>query len=90
MTQQQQVTEMAKRKEQAQKALRAAGGGQVTGGVVGTDSIVAEAAPRNADGSWPDETCSVTDPTTGGCITPRTLHALQPGPGGGLHPSHVV
>jgi hypothetical protein len=76
-TQQQQVTEMAKRKEQAQKALRAAGGGQVTGGIVGTDSHVAEAAPRNPDGSWPDETCSVTDPTTGGCITPRTLHAYN-------------
>jgi hypothetical protein len=35
-------------------------------------------APRNPDGSWPDETCSITpDPTTGtGCITPRTLHLV--------------
>jgi hypothetical protein len=77
VTQQQQVAEMAKRKEQAQKALRAAGGGQVTSGVVGSDSHTAEPAPRNADGSWPPETCSATDPTTGSCITPRTLHAYN-------------
>ena len=25
----------------------------------------------------PNESCVVNDPTTGGCITPRTLHALQ-------------
>jgi hypothetical protein len=76
-TQQEQVAEMAKRKEQAEKALRAAGGGQVTSGIVGTSSYVAEPAPRNADGSWPAETCSEYDPTTGGCITPRMLHAYN-------------
>jgi hypothetical protein len=39
----------------------------------------AEPAPRNPDGSWPEETCSIRpDPTTGtGCITPRTLHLVQ-------------
>ncbi|MFI5893826.1 hypothetical protein ACIA5D_27365 [Actinoplanes sp. NPDC051513] len=39
----------------------------------------AEPAPRNPDGSWPQETCSIVpDPTTGtGCITPRTLHLAQ-------------
>jgi hypothetical protein len=77
VVQQQKVAEMAKRKEQAEKALRAAGGGQVTGGIVGTSDYVAEPAPRNADGSLPAETCSVTDPTTGGCITPRMLHAYN-------------
>ncbi|MCM4078255.1 hypothetical protein [Paractinoplanes hotanensis] len=36
-------------------------------------------APRNPDGSWPDQTCSIRpDPTTGsGCITPRVLHLVQ-------------
>src|SRR5439155_1071010 len=34
-------------------------------------------APRNPDGSWPKESCSVKDPTTSGCLTPRTLHALE-------------
>ncbi len=36
-------------------------------------------APRNPDGSWPEDTCSIRpDPTTGsGCITPRLLHLIQ-------------
>jgi hypothetical protein len=35
--------------------------------------------PRNSDGSWPEEACSVQpDPTTGtGCITPRLLNVVQ-------------
>ena len=39
----------------------------------------AEPAPRNSDGSWPEQTCSIIpDPTTGtGCLTPRTLHLVQ-------------
>jgi hypothetical protein len=39
----------------------------------------AQPAPRNPDGSWPEEGCTVSpDPTTGsGCITPRTYHMLQ-------------
>ncbi|WP_275407969.1 hypothetical protein [Actinoplanes regularis] len=39
----------------------------------------AEPAPRNPDGSWPEETCSIVpDPTTGtGCLTPRTFHFVQ-------------
>ncbi|GAA0479922.1 hypothetical protein Aca07nite_87610 [Actinoplanes capillaceus] len=40
---------------------------------------VASPAPRNPDGSWPEEACSVVpDPTTGrGCLTPRTLNLVQ-------------
>jgi hypothetical protein len=36
-------------------------------------------APRNADGSWPREDCSIRpDPTTGtGCVTPRLLHLVR-------------
>ncbi|RZU46669.1 hypothetical protein EV385_6746 [Krasilnikovia cinnamomea] len=39
----------------------------------------AEPAPRNPDGTWPEESCSIVpDPTTGaGCLTPRTLHLVQ-------------
>jgi hypothetical protein len=75
--QQKQLAVMAKRKQQAEQALAAAGGGQSSGGVSGSGSAVAKPAPRNADGSWPPESCSVDDPTTSGCITPRTLHALN-------------
>lgn len=70
------LADMAKRKEAAEKALRVAGGGQPTSGFSGT-SASAVPAPRNADGSWPAESCVVDDPTTSGCITARTLHALQ-------------
>ncbi|MEU4774994.1 hypothetical protein [Micromonospora sp. NPDC023644] len=83
--QRKQVTVMAKRKEQAERALtvanrkqqqqRSAGGGASPGG---TSTKTAKAAPRNPDGSWPRESCSVNDPTpANGCITPRTLHALN-------------
>ncbi|MEU4480699.1 hypothetical protein AB0F68_21985 [Micromonospora sp. NPDC023966] len=79
--QRKQVAVMAKRKQQAERALEVAnkrasssGGGSVQG----TSSANAKPAPRNADGSWPPESCSVNDPTPAdGCITPRTLHALQ-------------
>jgi peptidoglycan DL-endopeptidase CwlO len=75
--QQKQVTVLAKKKEQAEKALEASGGGAAAGGFVGASSAAAKAAPRNSDGSWPDESCSVNDPTSDGCITPRTLNAYQ-------------
>jgi hypothetical protein len=74
--QQAQLADMARRKDQAERALRVAGGGQVTSGFGGS-TTVAVPAPRNRDGSWPAESCSVDDPTTSGCITPRTLHAYQ-------------
>jgi hypothetical protein len=32
---------------------------------------------RRPDGTFAPESCSVKDPTTSGCLTPRTLHALQ-------------
>ncbi len=73
--QQVQLTVMDQRKKQAEKALAAAGGGASGGPTGGTAS--ATPAPRNPDGSWPKESCSVKDPTTSGCLTPRTLHALQ-------------
>ncbi|WP_027346113.1 coiled-coil domain-containing protein [Hamadaea tsunoensis] len=74
--QQKQVQVMAARKKQAEDALIAAGGGASVPGFGGL-SKTATPAPRNSDGSWPKESCSVDDPTTSGCITPRTLHAMQ-------------
>jgi hypothetical protein len=76
--QQKQLNVMAKRKAQAENALKAANAGQNAsspGG--GGTSAVASAAPRNPDGSLPAEGCTVNDPTTSGCITPRLLHAMQ-------------
>ncbi|MFC8296966.1 coiled-coil domain-containing protein [Micromonospora orduensis] len=81
--QRKQVAVMAKRKEQAERALTVATTPkpQTTsdgGSNRGTSSANATAAPRNSDGSWPSESCSVNDPTpASGCITPRTLHALN-------------
>lgn len=75
--QRRQVEVMAKRKQQAERALSLAGGGTTSGGVRTATTAVAKPAPRNPDGSWPAESCSVNDPTTSGCITPRTLHALN-------------
>ncbi|MEV1287847.1 hypothetical protein [Micromonospora sp. NPDC049679] len=74
--QQKQLTVMAKQKKEAERALQLVGG-EVTGGFVSATSPVARQAPRNSDGSWPPQSCSQDDPTTSGCITPRTLHALK-------------
>jgi peptidoglycan DL-endopeptidase CwlO len=75
-TQEKQLAEMDKRKKDAEKAI-AAVGGKSTGGLVSANSPLAKPAPRNSDGSWPKESCSIDDPTTGGCITARNLHALR-------------
>jgi hypothetical protein len=75
--QRKQLEIMAKRKQQAERALALAGSGGSSAGVSGTNTASAKPAPRNPDGSWPPESCSVNDPTTSGCITPRTLHAMN-------------
>jgi peptidoglycan DL-endopeptidase CwlO len=74
-TQQAAVFAMDQKRKDIEKALAAAGS-QASGGF-GGGSATATPAPRNPDGSWPRESCSVKDPTTSGCLTPRTLHALQ-------------
>ncbi|MFV2099744.1 coiled-coil domain-containing protein [Micromonospora sp. LOL_024] len=71
-----QLAVMAKKKKEAEAALAAVSSGS-SGGFSGGSSTSAKPAPRNSDGSWPGESCSVDDPTTSGCITPRTLHALK-------------
>jgi peptidoglycan DL-endopeptidase CwlO len=74
--QQKQLAIIAKQKQDAERALQQVGG-ESTKGFVSLTSPVASQAPRNPDGSWPSQSCSVDDPTTSGCITPRTLHAMQ-------------
>jgi len=76
--QQKQVTIMAKRKAQAEGALKAANQGRNASGGSGAGSSRATPARRNSDGSLPSEGCSVSDPTgTGGCVTPRMKHAYD-------------
>jgi peptidoglycan DL-endopeptidase CwlO len=70
------VAKLEAAKKQAEDALYAIGGGS-SGHFVAYESPLAEPAPRNSDGSWPSETCSENDPTTSGCLTPRTLHAYN-------------
>lgn len=71
-----QFTIMNKQKQEAERALSLVGG-ESTGGFVVATSPAARQAPRNNDGSWPPQSCSQGDPTTSGCVTPRTLHALN-------------
>ena len=73
--QQKQVTVLAKKKKDAELALASVGGGAVAGGFINANSPLAKPAPRNSDGSWPKESCTINDPTTGGCITPA--HAAR-------------
>ena len=75
--QQQNLAAMAKQKEAAEKALALVGGKNLTGGFVNASSPKASPAPRNSDGGFSPEGCNTDDPTTGGCITPRTLHMYK-------------
>ncbi|RSM42181.1 hypothetical protein DMB66_55035 [Actinoplanes sp. ATCC 53533] len=75
--QRQSLAVMSKQKEAAEKALAVVGGKSLTGGYVSAKSPVAAAAPRNSDGGFTPESCTVDDPTTGGCITARTANMLK-------------
>jgi hypothetical protein len=74
--QQENLEKMAKQKRAADKALALVGGKGLTGGFVTAKSPEARPAPRNSDGGFSAQGCSTPDPTTGGCITPRTKHML--------------
>lgn len=71
------LNRMAADKAKAERALSLVGGNSLTGGFVNADSPIAKPAPRASNGNWPPEGCKAEDPTTGGCITPRTLHMLR-------------
>ncbi|HEY0532108.1 MAG TPA: hypothetical protein VGD29_10970 [Actinoplanes sp.] len=76
--QQKQVAVMAARKAQAEAALKTADVGQdAPQPGDGGGSAKATSVKRNGDGSLSPEGCTVNDPTTDGCITPRMLHALE-------------
>ncbi|MDG4821490.1 hypothetical protein O7635_06420 [Asanoa sp. WMMD1127] len=71
-----QLAVMAKQKSDVEKAFKLAGGRTVNGNAY-VNQPVARQSPRASDGSFPAQSCSVDDPTTNGCITPRTLFALK-------------
>jgi len=73
---QQQFDIMTKRKQAAEKQFVLVDGSH-TKGLVNANLPVARQSPRGADGGWPGQSCSDNDPTTDGCITPRTLFALN-------------
>jgi hypothetical protein len=76
-SQQANLVAMQKQKEAADKALALVGGEGLTEGFVLAKSPVAEPAPRNAQGGFSPERCTVDDPTTDGCITPRMYHLYK-------------
>jgi phage shock protein A len=71
--QQKQLSLMAKRKKQAEDALKAANAGADADAPTGASggSTRAQQGPGGSGG------CTVDDPTSSGCITPRLSHALQ-------------
>jgi hypothetical protein len=68
--------DMEAARDEAAREMAASGGDSAVGPSAG-DFPAAEPAPRNSDGTLPSESCSKSDPTTNGCLTPRTLHALE-------------
>jgi len=85
--QEQQLAAMAKKKSDAERALANYGGGATEGPTApapppasaggGSNGKPPPAQPAPGNGSFPAERCSADDPTTNGCLTPRTLHALK-------------
>jgi peptidoglycan DL-endopeptidase CwlO len=71
LEQRKQVANMAARKKQAERALEIAGRSQAVSGPSGDGGADAEPGPSGSG------SCSIDDPTTSGCITPRLLHALK-------------
>ncbi len=78
-TQQASMAVMSKQKAELEQALAESKNAVDTSTTWSGDvpAGAAQPAPRRADGSWPAESCGADDPTTRGCLTPRTLHALQ-------------
>lgn len=68
--------EMEAARDDAAREMAASGGDDAVGPSAG-DFPDPEDAPRNGDGTLPSEGCSEEDPTTGDCVSPRTLHALE-------------
>ncbi|WP_238020013.1 hypothetical protein KZZ52_09920 [Dactylosporangium sp. AC04546] len=75
--QQAQLKIMEANKKAAEDALRKAGGGADTSGAPSGGKVTTKAVARNSDGSYPKESCSLDDPTTSGCISPRMRNAYN-------------
>jgi hypothetical protein len=73
--QQVQEQQMAKRKSDAERALNVTS--DEAAFLSGSAPRAARSAPRRADGSFAPQSCSIKDPTSSGCLTPRALNALQ-------------
>jgi peptidoglycan DL-endopeptidase CwlO len=71
--QEQHLAEMSKRKADAEKAV----GPKTTTPAVASKPAAATGAPRAANGTFRPEGCTLDDPTTTGCISPRMLNTLQ-------------
>ncbi|WP_432987649.1 coiled-coil domain-containing protein [Dactylosporangium sp. CA-233914] len=76
--QQAQLKVMEANKKAAEDALRKAGGGADAGsGAPSGGKVTTNSGARNSDGSYPKEGCTLDDPTTSGCISPRMLNAYN-------------
>ncbi|MEV6929971.1 hypothetical protein AB0M46_36560 [Dactylosporangium sp. NPDC051485] len=73
--QQAQLKIMEANKKAAENALRKAGGGaDVSGATPSGGKVTTNSVGRSSDGSYPSEGCTIDDPTTSGCISPRMLN----------------
>jgi peptidoglycan DL-endopeptidase CwlO len=70
-----QTAEMGKRTDAAELALSSAGGSRANPHFIDPAVKKAAPSPRSSDGSWPRQSATVADPTSGGKLTPRMLHA---------------
>jgi hypothetical protein len=75
--QQAQESLMAKRKADAERALNSSRGNGSPETLSGSAPRAARGAPRRADGTFAPQGCTIDDPTSSGCLTPRALNALQ-------------
>jgi peptidoglycan DL-endopeptidase CwlO len=76
--QQAQLKTMEANKKAAEDALRKAGGGaDASGGAPSGGKVTTNPTGKNGDGSFPKEGCTIDDPTTSGCISPRMLNAYN-------------
>lgn len=71
------AVEMERRKVAAERALAVAGGTPIRVDIDPSSLPEARPAPRNPDGTWPGQGATEDDPTTGGRVTPRLLHAYN-------------
>ncbi|HEX5742033.1 MAG TPA: hypothetical protein VFY17_10860 [Pilimelia sp.] len=83
--QQRRQLELMDKKKEAAERLFAIAGGDDFGNLVNAKIKVARRAPGGGAGNWPGQGCTEDDPTTSGCVTARTLHALRESKRAGFH-----